>query len=225
MIATVIVLAKAPVPGRVKTRCTPPCSPTEAAALAEAAIADTLEAVAGCAATRRIVALDGRPGSWLPDGFDVVDQGSGSLGERIDRAMAAAGGPCVLIGMDTPQVRVEQLDDALHRIGGGGHRPDLRCDAVVGSSTDGGFWLLGRSDPRRPAGLCAAVAMSTASTGRDLLRRLARLGLSCSLVDELTDVDDFATARTVAATVPTSRFARSVDRIAQTLGHVEAGAA
>ena len=73
----VLVMAKSPVPGRVKTRLCPPCTPAEAAALAEAALADTLEAVAACGAGRRILALDGAPGPWLPAGFEVVAQCQG----------------------------------------------------------------------------------------------------------------------------------------------------
>jgi 2-phospho-L-lactate guanylyltransferase (CobY/MobA/RfbA family) len=68
----VLVVAKATVAGRVKTRLCPPCSEEEAAAVAEAALADTLEAVAACAASRRIVALDGDPGHWLPAGFEII---------------------------------------------------------------------------------------------------------------------------------------------------------
>src|SRR5262249_3936520 len=56
-VSHVLVMAKAPVPGRVKTRLCPPCTPTEAAALAEAALADTLDAVAACHADRFVVAL------------------------------------------------------------------------------------------------------------------------------------------------------------------------
>ena len=61
-IVNLLVMAKAPVAGRVKTRLCPPCTPAEAAAIAEAALADTLDAVAACGAGRRIVALDGEPG-------------------------------------------------------------------------------------------------------------------------------------------------------------------
>src|SRR5690606_23084798 len=63
-----LVMAKAPVAGRVKTRLVPPLSAAEAAAVAEAALADTLEAVAACGAERRVLALDGEPGPWLPEG-------------------------------------------------------------------------------------------------------------------------------------------------------------
>ena len=64
------MIAKEPVPGRVKTRLTPPFTPAQAAELAEASLADTLAAVAATTVARRVLALDGharaagcRPGS------------------------------------------------------------------------------------------------------------------------------------------------------------------
>ena len=72
VIATLIVLAKAPAPGRVKTRLSPPLRPEQAAALARAALEDTLAAMAGSRlAERLVVALDGEPDGWLPAGFEV----------------------------------------------------------------------------------------------------------------------------------------------------------
>ena len=110
---TLIVIAKAPVPGRVKTRLSPPFTAAESAALAEAALADTLETVLGAASGRPILALDGAPGGWLPPGFAVVPQVQGGLDTRIAAAFAAAAcharGPALLIGMDTPQVGRELL--------------------------------------------------------------------------------------------------------------------
>ena len=73
----VLVVAKAPLAGFSKTRLCPPCSPQEAADIAEAALADTLIAVASCRADRRVLALEGRPGSWLPSGFSRKDSMSG----------------------------------------------------------------------------------------------------------------------------------------------------
>ena len=101
---TLLVIAKEPRPGRVKTRLTPPFTPEEAAALAEAALADTLRAVAAAPARRRVLVLDGQPGPWLPPGFDVVPQCAGGLDERLAAAFAGCDGPALLIGMDTPQV-------------------------------------------------------------------------------------------------------------------------
>lgn len=61
-----LVIAKQPVPGRVKTRLVPPCTHEQAAALAEAALTDTLHTVLKVPATRRVLVLDGEPGPWLP---------------------------------------------------------------------------------------------------------------------------------------------------------------
>ncbi|HEX3955641.1 MAG TPA: glycosyltransferase, partial [Trebonia sp.] len=71
---TLLVIAKQPVPGRVKTRLVPPCTHEQAAALAEAALADTLHTLLTVPARRRLLVLDGRPGPWLPPGFDIVPQ-------------------------------------------------------------------------------------------------------------------------------------------------------
>src|SRR5215510_8302076 len=99
-----IVLAKEPVAGRVKTRLCPPCTPTTAAALAAAALADTLAAGCASGADRVVLALDGEPGDWCPPGVTVVDQGTGSLASRLTAAWQHARGPALLIGMDTPQL-------------------------------------------------------------------------------------------------------------------------
>ena len=116
MVPTLIVIAKAPVPGRVKTRLSPPCTPDQAAALARAALQDTLDAAACAAAGRRVVALDGAPGDWLPSGFEVIAQRGDGLGERLACAFEDVGGPAFLIGMDTPQVTPALLDAGLRAV-------------------------------------------------------------------------------------------------------------
>jgi uncharacterized protein len=90
-----IVLAKEPVPGRVKTRLCPPCSPAEAASLAAAALADTLAAATASGADRVVLALDGRVGPWCPPGVHVVTQGTGGLDRRLATAWSAVPGPAV----------------------------------------------------------------------------------------------------------------------------------
>ena len=68
---TLLVIAKSPAPGRVKTRLTPPCTPEQAAQLAGAALSDTLAAASRTRrAARRVLVLDGAPGAWLPRDFD-----------------------------------------------------------------------------------------------------------------------------------------------------------
>jgi rSAM/selenodomain-associated transferase 1 len=198
-----VVIAKEPVPGRAKTRLTPPFSPAEAAALAAAALADTLAAVAGAAVVRRVLALDGLPGAWLPPGFDVAVQRGADLDERIAWALADARAasplPAVLIGMDTPQVTPELLAEAAEPL------VARTADATFGLAADGGFWLLGLRDID-PA-LVLGVPMSRPDTGARQLARLERAGLRVRMLPELTDVDTAAEAERVAAQAPGSRFA------------------
>src|SRR5437879_3056069 len=107
----ILVLAKAPVPGRVKTRLCPPCTPHEAAALADAALADTLAAaLASRRAGRVVLALDGPSGWWSDTGADVIAQRGDGLDERLALALADVGGPVLVIGMDTPHVTPALLD-------------------------------------------------------------------------------------------------------------------
>jgi uncharacterized protein len=199
----IVVIAKAPVPGRVKTRLTPPFSPAEAAALARAALRDTLAAVSRAAVARRVLALDGTPGSWLLPGFDVIAQRGAGLDERIAYALAdawaAAPLPVVLIGMDTPQVTPELLNGAARPL------VDGSADAAFGPARDGGFWLLGlrNIDP----GLVLGVPMSRPDTGAVQLARLERAGLRVALAPWLTDIDTAAEAVQVAAEAPDSLFA------------------
>jgi glycosyltransferase A (GT-A) superfamily protein (DUF2064 family) len=198
-VTTLLVIAKEPLPGRVKTRLTPPFTPREAAALAEAALADTLRAVAAAPARRRVLVLDGRPGPWLPPGFDVVPQCTGGLDERLADAFARCGGPALLIGMDTPQVTPELLTVDF-----------AGCDAYFGPAEDGGFWALGLAEP--DPGLLRGVPMSTPVTGAVQRERLVRAGLRVRDLPRLRDVDTAADARAVAALAPHGRFAARLTR-------------
>ena len=201
--AQVIVIAKEPVPGRVKTRLTPPFTPADAALLAKAALADTLAAVAATPVTRAVLALDGAPGDWLPPGFRVIPQRGGGLDERLAAAFADAyatlPAPMVLIGMDTPQATPGMLSDAA------GALVSDEADAVFGPAADGGFWLLGLRRPDRS--LLAGVPMSRPDTGRHQMDRLTSAGLRVAMLPELTDVDTFREAELIAGLIPGSRFA------------------
>ena len=212
--AQVMVIAKEPVPGRVKTRLTPPYTPAEAAELAQAALADTLAAVASAGVARRVLALAGSPGPWLPPGFDVIGQRGGGLDERIASALADARATCaaplVLIGMDTPQVTPALLAAAAAPLVSGA------ADAAFGMAEDGGFWLLGLRDID-PA-LVLGVPMSRPDTGALQLARLHAAGLRVLPLPELADVDTAAEAERIAAAIPGSRFAARM----QALGRREA---
>ena len=163
---TVIVLAKSPRPGRVKTRLQPTFSGAEAAALAAAAIRDTLDAVAALGPRRTVIAWDGPPVGWLPPHAVVLPQRGSGLDARLEHVFAdvfaldpevggddsGGGRPTLLVGMDTPQLGAADLD-----IDWGGH------DAVLGPSEDGGYWAIGFR--RYVAEAIRGVPMSTSATG------------------------------------------------------------
>ncbi|MFD4247997.1 DUF2064 domain-containing protein [Streptomyces sp. NPDC058525] len=194
--STLLVIAKAPVPGRVKTRLTPQFTPQQAADLAGAALQDTLAAVLAAPARRRVLVLDGQPGPWVPAGIEVVPQCAGGLDVRLAAAFALAEGPALLIGMDTPQVTPGLLALGLDF---------TEADAWFGPAEDGGFWALGLAEPD-PA-LLLGVPMSVAHTGRVQRQRLSDAGLAVHDLPELCDVDTPADAERVAAAAPRTRFA------------------
>ena len=199
-----LVMAKAPVAGAAKTRLCPPCSPEEAALVAEAALADTLEAVAACSASRKVVALDGPVGPWLAPGLEVIPQRGTTFTERLANAWSDLGGAGVQIGMDTPQVGPAELDDLLRLLGEGTER-----QAVLGPAVDGGWWAIGLPmlATGRHGAVFEGVAMSTASTGTEQQRRLRSLGFDVALAPRRRDIDTVADLAEVAAEIPSSRTA------------------
>lgn len=213
----ILVLAKEPVAGRVKTRLCPPLEHAEAALVAEAALADTLETVARCGATRRILALDGRPGPWLPEGFEIVSQRGDGLAERLASAWADAGGPGLQIGMDTPQVTPALLEAAMHELDGAAAdgmrraRAESPQRAVLGRAMDGGWWGIGLT--RAAPEVFAGVPMSTASTGAAQAARLRALGWSVAELPVLRDIDTVEDLAAVAAGLPGSRTAAAATAV------------
>lgn len=208
--AHLLVMAKAPVAGAVKTRLCPPCSVEEAATVAEAALADTLDAVAASGAGRKLVALDGRVGPWLPPGLKVIPQRGTTFARRLANAWADTGGAGVQIGMDTPQVGPDELDALLALLDGG-----TAPRAVLGPALDGGWWAIGL--PALAEGGHGAVfdgvAMSTSRTGDHQAQRLRRLGYDVAWGGLRRDIDTVADLIDVAGEIPDSRTAAVARRL------------
>lgn len=202
---TVVVIAKEPLPGKSKTRLTPPFTPDQAAALAEAALADTLAAVAAVEGARRVVALDGRAGGWLPDGFDLIAQREGGLAKRLAGAFEDAGPMTLVVGMDTPQLSRALIEEALATLAAPG------IDAVLGPAPDGGYWAIGlrRPDPA----VFADVPMSSDRTAACQRERFHDLGLRHAELGPLRDVDTVADAVAVAGLAAGTRFADVLRRV------------
>jgi rSAM/selenodomain-associated transferase 1 len=202
MTVALAVIAKAPRAGHSKTRLCPPCTPEQAAALAAAALADTLAAVAATPSHRRVLVLDGEAGDWIPNGFEVVPQSGGGLEDRLAAAFAHIGEPTFLVGMDTPQVTPAHLAAGTAALAAG-------APAVLGLADDGGYWSIGlqRSDPA----LFIGVPMSADDTGARQLERMRQHGHEPVLLPPLRDVDRYADALAVAALLaPGSHFATAV---------------
>jgi hypothetical protein len=199
----VLVMAKSPTVGQVKTRLCPPLSLEEAARVAEAALADTLEAVARCGSGRRILALDGPPGDWIPAGFELIAQRGRSFDRRLAAAWSDAGGPGLQIGMDTPQVTPALLDHCLEVAA----RPG--ATASLGRAADGGWWAIALAE-RWHVDVFTGVPMSTAGTADAQLSRLRESGHRVRALPELRDVDTIDDANDVAALVPGSRFSQAL---------------
>ncbi|RKR93209.1 hypothetical protein BDK92_7730 [Micromonospora pisi] len=210
-----LVLAKAPVPGAVKTRLSPPATPEQAAEIAAAALLDTLDTVAATPAVTPVIALSGdlsvaRRGAEIRralSGWTVLEQRGPTFAERLVAAYADVGArfpgrPVLQIGMDTPHLHWSLLDAAARRLDGGAR-------ALLGTALDGGWWALGLGDPD-DARVLRAVPTSRPDTGALTRRALSEHGLRVEPLPPMSDVDTMADAVTVAATVPGGRFAAAV---------------
>jgi glycosyltransferase A (GT-A) superfamily protein (DUF2064 family) len=201
---TVAVIAKECLPGKVKTRLSPPLTPSVAAGLAHASLRRTLDTVRGLPAARRLLVMDGTPAGADADQFDVVPQAAGGLDERLAAICDAVAGPLLIVGMDTPQF--SQLHLAGLLADWDARRP--AHDAWLGLASDGGFWALAM---RRPDGnLIRGVPMSTVGTGDAQRARLVSAGLGIGQLPRLRDMDHFSDALAIAAEIPGTAFAAAV---------------
>lgn len=204
---TLVLIAKEPIPGRVKTRLHPPLSYEQAAELAAAAIDDTLLAMRDLPATRRILLFDGERVPAAAAGYEVVAQVSGDLDERLAAIFDSVDEPMLLIGMDTPQVTAAHLSPAF------GNWPES-VDAWFGPASDGGWWALGMRSP--DGSLIRGVPTSRDDTGALQRARLESAGLRVGVLAELVDVDTISDALEVATAAPLGRFASTLSRFAVT---------
>lgn len=207
---TALVVAKAPEPGRAKTRLAASVGDRVAAEIAAAALLDTLDAVAAAPVAARVVALTGdlEQAAAAADirqrlrDFTVIAQRGADFAARLANAHAdaATGFPVLQIGMDTPQVTADLLGGCARRL--------LDAPAVLGPAADGGWWVLGVASPAM-AECLRGVPMSRADTGELTLRALRDNGIEVATVQQLADIDVVADVAVVRrACAPGSRFAR-----------------
>ncbi len=184
----IVIFAKAPVPGRVKTRLTPALGEIGAARLAHRMLLTAIaEAQAADLAVPELCATPHpAEAEWLPflANADIrySDQGEGDLGERLARAASrviAAGEPVLLIGTDCPALDRAKLRAAAAAL--------LMHDAVIHPAVDGGYALLGLR--RFDASLFEGIAWSSPTVAAETIGRIEALGWSLFIAETLRDVD------------------------------------
>lgn len=181
----VLLLAKAPRPGAVKTRLIPALGHEGAAELARALLRDTLALITALPWAWPVLVMDPPlPRDLSLRGVEAVwPQGDGDLGARQMRALqrgVARCGAALLLGSDLPGLPAGPLNEA---------RAVLeRGRAVLGPALDGGFYLIGLPGPA-PGDLLDDLPWSSPDTGRATERRLARRGLEPERVCPWFDLD------------------------------------
>jgi len=185
------IFAKAPLPGRSKTRMTPPWSPAQAAALSNAFLQDTL---AVAARVRDVDPWIFFTPPWartwfarrLPMRFHLVPQQGAHLTERCAHSVRflfeRGYRRMVQVGTDTPQLRARHLEEALELL--------ESCEMVLGPSRDGGYYLLALAVP--VVEIYRDVTMGGTGVARAILANARGLGLRVRLLAEWTDADTHA---------------------------------
>jgi len=201
-----ILFAKQPTAGQVKTRLQPQYSAAQAADIGACLIRETAALAASNWAGE--IYLCGAPSADHPlfhelaRRFDLVltDQGSGDLGARMHAALAqgiARHGAAAVLGCDVPQCPHAVLGDAYALLARGAD--------VLGPTVDGGYYLIGLT--AAPATLFTDIAWSGADVLRTTHARAAGAGVQFTLLPALRDIDTADDLREVAETfAPLRKF-------------------
>jgi uncharacterized protein len=200
--STIVIFARAPQLGEVKTRLAKSIGAEQALALYEAFLDDTCALTQGLGA-RRVLAIAGdvdhpRVQHLAKSQRLVVEsQGDGDLGERMARAIAThiVGGPVLIIGSDAPSLPRAYLHQALDAL--------MAYDVVIGPSDDGGYYLVG-ARVEMPE-LFTGVHWSTSEVLPTTLERLGeRSHLLLPAWHDVDAVEDLERLRRELATLPPS---------------------
>lgn len=188
MSGALVVFAKRPDPGQVKTRLCPAFSPEQAAAFYAAMLDDVLEssdraaAALGLAPVLAVHPPEAASQLPAPTGWQCEPQQGPDLGARMEHALArqldAGRSPVLLRGSDSPTLGRSTLAAALEAL--------EQHDLVICPDRDGGYNLVGLHEPA--PGLFHHP-MSTAAVLEDTLANAARLGLHASVLAQGFDID------------------------------------
>jgi rSAM/selenodomain-associated transferase 1 len=197
-----VIFAKAPIPGQVKTRLCPPLTPDEAATLHGSFVLDTLERTKAAMAKWKLPLdryLACAPSSTLVffkimeerQGVKLIDQEGDDLGARMSRAFDGLFGRgyrrVFIVGTDVPSLPLDHYRQALALL--------ESHDLVLGPAHDGGYYLIGLTKPA-PA-LFELIPWSTSDVLRLTREKADRLGLRTALIPSWRDVDTIEDLRSL----------------------------
>ena len=184
-----VVMAKAPRAGLVKTRLSPPLAPGDAAALYRCFLKDRLREVKACRWVGKTVAFTPESEKAffqreVPAGFELLLQEGESLSQRVSgiftRLFARRHRAVVVTDSDSPDLPAALLDESFRALTGG-------ADVVFGPCLDGGYYLVGMKE--EIPGFFEGIPWSTSKVLDESLGRASRLGLSVVLLAPWQDID------------------------------------
>ncbi|MEN6543358.1 TIGR04282 family arsenosugar biosynthesis glycosyltransferase [Parvibaculum sp.] len=181
-----VVMAKAPRMGRVKTRLARGIGAVEAMRFYRGAAFDLLRRVGTDPRWQTVLALSPdrsvhESGVW-PAHLPRIAQGEGDLGQRMGCLMRdLPPGPVVIIGCDIPDIQARHVAQAFNALG--------RADTVFGPAEDGGYWLVGLRRRPRVVEIFGHVRWSSERALADTLANVAHAGLGHAMLDRLSDID------------------------------------
>jgi rSAM/selenodomain-associated transferase 1 len=196
---TLIVFCREPLAGHTKTRLIPRLGAANAAELASAFIVDALAKCRTLAPGQIVIAASAPHGAENSDylrraarrfGAELVDQGGGSLGARMARALEPyrAGG-AVLLGTDTPSLPPRLLARSVALL--------RRAAVVIAPSLDGGYYLVGVRGPMPE--IFRAIVWGRSNVLSETVARLRRTGTRYALGPAWYDVDRSSDVMLLAA--------------------------
>lgn len=181
-----VIMSKAPLLGRVKTRLAKGIGVVEATRFFRQSSLSALHELGRDPRWSLVLALSPDravhdSGHW-PSGVPRIAQGGGDLGARMARLMRdLPAGPVVMIGGDIPGIQSRHIASAFRALG--------RVDAVFGPAEDGGYWLVGLKRLPRVPQIFNNVRWSTPHALADTLANVSMASLQVAFLETLPDID------------------------------------
>jgi uncharacterized protein len=197
------VMAKAPRPGKVKTRLAPPLTPDQAAAINICFLRDTTENLSTVAATGKAAGVisytpigdEALFDNLLPSNFSLIPQRGENFGERLltttEDLLACGYSSVCLIDSDSPTVPAAAFHQAVTEL----QKPGDRI--VIGPAQDGGYYLIGLKRPHPE--LFTNITWSTSTVFAETLAAAKSANIAAVVLPLWYDVDDATTLAVLTA--------------------------